>query len=72
MSRILIENAAANYLGAAVGVAAPLLALPYYIHAMGDSHWGLIAFVLTLQAMMTILDSGMGQSLVRFFARIPQ
>lgn len=64
----LRKNVFANYIGTGFVVLAPMLALPYYLHALGSSIWGLIGFITTLQAMLSILDAGVSQALVREFA----
>ena len=45
-----------------------MLALPWYLHALGPKLWGLVGFVSTLQAVLAILDAGVGQALVREMA----
>lgn len=64
----LRKNVLANYIGTGFVVLAPMLALPYYLHALGSSIWGLVGFITTLQAMLSILDAGVSQALVREFA----
>lgn len=64
----LRENILANYIGAAFVVLTPLLALPYYLNALGDSVWGLVSFITTLNAVLSLLDAGLSQALVREFA----
>lgn len=64
----LRKNVFANYIGTGFVVFAPMLALPYYLHALGSSIWGLVGFITTLQAMLSILDAGVSQALVREFA----
>ena len=62
------KNVVANYLGAGVSALAPLLALPFYLSALGPKQFGLIAFIVMLQALLTLVDAGMSQALVREFA----
>jgi O-antigen/teichoic acid export membrane protein len=57
-----------NYLAAATMALAPILALPWYLLALGSQQFGLIAFVTMLQALLGIVDAGTGQALVREFA----
>lgn len=61
----LKRSVTASYLGAGVVALAPLLALPWYLHALGPTQFGLVGFVTALQALLNILDAGMSQSLVR-------
>ena len=59
------RNIFANYMGAGVIVIAPILALPWYLSILGPKQFGLISFVVSIQALMGLLDSGMSQALVR-------
>lgn len=58
----------ANYLGAAVVALAPVLALPWYLSALGPQQFGLVGFITLLQAVLGLLDAGMAQALVREIA----
>jgi O-antigen/teichoic acid export membrane protein len=62
------RNIFANYIGAGAVAAAPILALPWYLAALGPKQYGLISFVALLQALLGILDAGLSQALVREFA----
>lgn len=64
----LRNNILANYIGTGFVVLAPMLALPYYLHALGSNVWGLVGFITALQAVLTMIDAGMSQTLVREFA----
>lgn len=64
----LKTNIAANYLGTGTVALAPILALPWYLAALGPQQFGLIGFVTMLQALMGIVDAGTSQALVRAFA----
>ena len=64
----LKKNILANYVGAGAAVLAPVLALPWYLSALGPKQFGLIGFVLMLQAVLGLLDAGMSQALVRDIA----
>lgn len=65
---MLKRNILANYLGAGTVALAPLLALPWYLAALGPSQFGLIGFMVMLQAVLGLLDAGMSQALVREIA----
>lgn len=65
---LLRKNILANYVGSGFVVLAPMLALPYYLHALGSSVWGLVGFIAALQAVLAMIDAGMSQTLVREFA----
>jgi O-antigen/teichoic acid export membrane protein len=43
----------------------PILALPWYLEALGPKQYGLIGFIVMLQAVLGLLDAGMSQALVR-------
>ncbi len=58
----------ANYFGAAATALAPVLALPWYLGSLGPKQFGLVGFVVMLQAVLGLLDAGMSQSLVREIA----
>lgn len=47
---------------------APILALPWYLGALGPKQFGLIGFVVMLQAVLGLLDAGTSQALVREIA----
>lgn len=61
----LKKNILANYLGAGTIALASILALPWYLAALGPKQFGLIGFVVMLQAVLGMLDAGMSQALVR-------
>lgn len=63
------SNVVANYIGTFFIVLAPVLALPNYLHEMGANVWGLVSLITTLQALMSILDAGVSQALVREFSQ---
>lgn len=58
----------ANYIGTGISALAPILALPWYLTALGHKQWGLLSFVALLQGMLAIANSGMAQALVREFS----
>lgn len=58
-------NILANYLGTGAVALAPILALPWYLAALGPKQFGLIGFIVMLQAVLGLLDAGMSQALVR-------
>lgn len=62
------RNIAANYAGTAVSALLPVIALPWYLLALGSSQWGLVSFVGMLVALLGLLDAGLGQALVRELA----
>jgi O-antigen/teichoic acid export membrane protein len=62
------KSVLANYVGASFAAIAPILALPWYLAALGPKQWGLVSFVSLLQAIMGLLDAGLAQALTREFA----
>lgn len=62
------RNIVANYLGTGCVALAPMLALPWYLSALGPELFGLIGFVAMVQALLGLLDAGMSQTLVRAVA----
>lgn len=62
------KNVLANYLGASAVALAPLLALPWYLSALGSAQFGLIGFMTLFQAVLGLLDAGTAQALVREMA----
>lgn len=66
----LKKNVAANYLGAAVSVLVPILALPWYLSLLGTKYWGLASFVWVLQAILGLVNAGLAQALIREISRI--
>jgi len=61
-----------NYMGTGVNVIVPLLALPWYISLLGMNNWGLVSFIWMLQALLGILNAGVGQILVSKFSILSQ
>ena len=64
----LKKNILANYLGAGTIALASIIALPWYLAALGPKQFGLIGFIVMLQAVLGMLDAGMSQALVREIA----
>lgn len=64
----LKRNILANYFGAGAVALGPILALPFYLGALGPKQFGLIGFIVMLQAVLGLLDAGMSQALVREIA----
>jgi hypothetical protein len=46
----LKKNILANYIGGGTVALAPILALPWYLAALGPKQFGLVSFVVMLQA----------------------
>lgn len=65
LGSLLRKNVVANYFGSAASILGPLISLPFYLAFLGPSQYGLIGFVLLIQASLNLLDAGLGQALVR-------
>lgn len=61
----LQKNILANYIGTIGTALAPVLALPWYLEALGPKQFGLIGFIAMLQGLLGLLDAGMSQALIR-------
>jgi O-antigen/teichoic acid export membrane protein len=57
----------ANYSGSLVNAAVPLITLPFLLHALGPTMWGLVSFATLITTIMALLNAGMAQSMVREF-----
>lgn len=64
----LRKNILANYLGTGVAALSPLFALPWYLTSLGPKQFGVISFVVLIQALLGLVDAGMSQALVREFS----
>lgn len=65
VSTRVARNIVANYAGSAISAAAPLIAVPFLVTALGPSMWGLVAFATVLVSTLAILNAGLAQSMVR-------
>lgn len=63
----LRRNILANYVGSGIVAISPILALPWYLSLLGAKQFGLLSFIATLQVVLTLIDAGMSQALVREF-----
>ena len=62
------KNILANYIGTGATALSPLLALPWYLTTLGPKQFGVISFIVMLQALLGLVDAGMSQALVREFS----
>ena len=65
----VLKNVVANYAGAFVNGAMPILAIPFLIQSLGAEVWGLVAFVNLMVILMTMLNTGVAQAMVREFGK---
>lgn len=68
MSR-LRRNLLSNYFGSIWAVIVQIAFVPFYIRFLGIEQYGLVAFYLTLQATLQILDFGVSPTISREMAR---
>lgn len=61
------SNLLSNFSGAAVSALVPIISIPFYINTLGPTHWGLVSFVILMQAILSIVEAGLAQVLVREF-----
>ncbi len=64
----LKKNIFANYVGVIGTALAPVLALSWYLNILGPKQFGLVSFVVMFQSLLTLIDAGMSQALVREIA----
>ena len=65
----LRNNILANFAGQAWTVAVSLVFVPFYIRLLGAESYGLVGFMLSLQALSYVLDLGLSATLNRELAR---
>lgn len=65
---LLKQDILANYTGAAITIAAPLLALPWYLSLLGPQQFGLVGLATMFQALLGLIDTGISQALVGEFS----
>jgi O-antigen/teichoic acid export membrane protein len=63
------RNVAANLAGKAWSAAVSLVAVPVYLHILGIEGYGIIGFFLSLSAILSLLDLGLGMALNRQLAQ---
>src|SRR5882762_2609266 len=66
---IVRRNIIANVAGKGWAALLSLMAVPIYIHFLGIEAFGLIGFFLSLMAILSLLDLGLGTALNRQFAQ---
>ena len=64
----LKKNIFANYIGVIGTALAPVIALPWYLEILGSKQFGLVSFIVMFQGLLTLIDAGMSQALVREIA----
>lgn len=66
---VLRRNVIANGLGQVIGILSGLILIPLYNRFLGAEGFGLVGFILSLQALTAILDLGMGAAANREVSR---
>lgn len=64
------RNVAANFAGNAWAALIALAVVPIYIHLMGIEAYGIVGILVSLQAIFSMLDLGLSQTLSREMARL--
>ena len=67
---ILRKNLVANIVGTGITTLMSFAFIPLYIKYMGVEAYGLVGFYISLQALFTIFDLGLSQTLLRELARL--
>ncbi|WP_419569533.1 lipopolysaccharide biosynthesis protein [Rheinheimera sp.] len=65
----VLKNISWNWISQLYLAFAGILVIPVYMHYLGPEAYGLVAFMLTLQALMSLLDIGLSSSLSREASR---
>lgn len=66
----LLENVLANYAYVGLMAVVTIFLTPIYVRTLGPSEWGVVALCLTVQAVLFLLDAGLGQVAPREFASV--
>jgi O-antigen/teichoic acid export membrane protein len=66
---VLRRNLAANFMAQAWAMALNLAFVPVFLHILGAEQYGLIAFGVSLQAVLAVLDLGLATTANREFSR---
>lgn len=66
----LRRNVVANFIGKGWSAAANILVLPYYVKLLGIESFGLVGFFASLQAVLALLELGLGPTLSQSLARL--
>ena len=64
------KNIIANFAGSGWSALMGLIFLPFYIRLMGAESYGIVGIFVSLQAIFSILDLGLSQTLNREMARL--
>lgn len=71
MSAVSVNrNVVANVAGGAWAALIGLAVVPLYIRLMGIESWGIVGILVSVQAVLTVLDLGLSQTISREIARL--
>jgi O-antigen/teichoic acid export membrane protein len=68
LKRKLVESIFFNYIGTIAAAIGPLLVVPVYLTELGKAQWGLMSVVITIVALLIMVDGGLSQVLMREFS----
>jgi O-antigen/teichoic acid export membrane protein len=68
-TRKIVINAAVNWTGTLVQMAAVFFLAPVLVHGLGDRRYGIWALIESIVAYLAVFDLGIGAALVRYVAR---
>ena len=66
----VVDNVLANYAYVGLMAAVTIFLTPLYVRTLGPIEWGVVALCLTVQAVLFLLDAGLGQVAPREFASV--
>jgi O-antigen/teichoic acid export membrane protein len=64
------KNTIANFLGRGIAALLAIIFVPWYIEFLGAEAYGLVGFYLTFQAILSLVDAGLGSAFNREVARL--
>ena len=63
-----IINGLANYVGFLTNSVISFIAIPIYYKTLGESGWAVIAYCISIQGLLMLLDAGLGQVMPKEFS----
>ncbi|HPI76720.1 MAG TPA: flippase, partial [bacterium] len=67
-SKKISQNALFNLLGSAFTILVTFAAMPFIVHRLGASSFGVLTLTLTIAGYFTILDIGLGTAIIKFLS----
>ena len=68
-NRRLLINSFSNFFGRVAGALVNFITIPFYVRMLGAESYGVVGFVVSLQASLAILDFGLAVTVNREVAR---